>query len=339
MRPIKNLVTLTLFSIGPYQVSDRALLAPMAGVTDLPFRQLCREMGAGLVVSEMVASDPSTWSTRKSRLRIQFGDEPSPRSVQIAGYDPQMMAEAAKFNVQQGADIIDINMGCPAKKVCKRAAGSALLQDPELVENILNAVVNAVQVPVTLKIRTGWDRQNRNAVTIAKIAENAGIAALAVHGRTRACRFVGEVEYDTIAKVADSISIPVIANGDITSPQQAETVLKKTGANAVMIGRGAQGNPWIFKQINHYLQEGEMLPAPTFNEIGRVMIRHLSELHKFYGEVGGVRISRKHIGWYFDLLPQGKTFARQFNCLESTQEQQQMLRQFFSSPSNEELAA
>ena len=339
MRPIKNLVTLTLFSIGPYQISDKALLAPMAGVTDLPFRQLCREMGAGLVVSEMVASDPSTWSTRKSRLRIQFGDEPSPRSVQIAGYDPQMMAEAAKFNVQQGADIIDINMGCPAKKVCKRAAGSALLQDPELVENILNAVVNAVQVPVTLKIRTGWDRQNRNAVNIAKIAENAGIAALAVHGRTRACRFVGEVEYDTIAKVADSISIPVIANGDITSPQQAETVLKKTGANAVMIGRGAQGNPWIFKQINHYLQEGELLPAPTFNEIGRVMIRHLSELHKFYGEVGGVRISRKHIGWYFDLLPEGKNFTRQFNCLESTQEQQQMLRQFFSSPSNQELAA
>ena len=311
----------------------------MAGVTDLPFRQLCREMGAGLVVSEMVASDPSTWSTRKSRLRIQFGDEPSPRSVQIAGYDPQMMAEAAKFNVQQGADIIDINMGCPAKKVCKRAAGSALLQDPELVENILNAVVNAVEVPVTLKIRTGWDRQHRNAVSIAKIAENAGIAALAVHGRTRACRFVGEVEYDTIAEVVDSISIPVIANGDITSPQQAETVLNKTGANAVMIGRGAQGNPWIFRQINHYLQERELLPAPTFNEIGRVMIRHLSELHKFYGEVGGVRISRKHIGWYFDLLPQGKTFTRQFNCLESTQEQQQMLRQFFSKSSNQELAA
>ena len=339
MRPVKNLVTLTLFSIGPYQISDKALLAPMAGVTDLPFRQLCREMGAGLVVSEMVASDPSTWSTRKSRLRIQFGDEPSPRSVQIAGYDPQMMAEAAKFNVQQGADIIDINMGCPAKKVCKRAAGSALLQDPELVENILNAVVNAVQVPVTLKIRTGWDRQNRNAVTIAKIAEDAGIAALAVHGRTRACRFVGEVEFDTIAEVVDSISIPVIANGDITSPQQAETVLKKTGANAVMIGRGAQGNPWIFRQINHYLQERELLPAPTFNEIGRVMIRHLSELHKFYGEVGGVRISRKHIGWYFDLLPEGKTFTRQFNCLESTQEQQQMLRQFFSKSSNQELAA
>lgn len=337
--PIKNAVILTLFNIGPFQIKQKALLAPMAGVTDLPFRQLCREMGAGLVVSEMVAADPSTWSTRKSRLRIQFGDEPSPRSVQIAGYDPQMMAEAAQFNVQQGADIIDINMGCPAKKVCKRAAGSALLQDPELVENILNAVVNSVQVPVTLKIRTGWDRQNRNAVSIAKIAEDAGIAALAVHGRTRACRFVGEVEYDTIAKVVDSVSMPVIANGDITSPQQAETVLKKTGANAVMIGRGAQGNPWIFKQINHYLQESELLPAPTFNEIGSVMIRHLCELHKFYGEVGGVRICRKHIGWYCDLLSQSKNFTQQFNRLETTEQQQHMLQEFFSKHSNQELAA
>ena len=339
MRPVKNLVTLTLFSIGPYQISDKALLAPMAGVTDLPFRQLCREMGAGLVVSEMVASDPSTWSTRKSRLRIQFGDEPSPRSVQIAGYDPQMMAEAAKFNVQQGADIIDINMGCPAKKVCKRAAGSALLQDPELVENILNAVVNALEVPVTLKIRTGWDRQHRNAVTIAKIAENAGIAALAVHGRTRACRFVGEVEYDTIAEVVDNISIPVIANGDITSPQQAYAVLKKTGANAVMIGRGAQGNPWIFKQINYYLEHGKLLSAPRIREVVNVMSRHLKELHHFYGEVGGVRISRKHIGWYCDKLPESKTFTQQFNRLETTQQQQQMLEQFFSTGSLQEQAA
>ena len=339
MRPVKNLVTLTLFSIGPYQISDKALLAPMAGVTDLPFRQLCREMGAGLVVSEMVASDPSTWSTRKSRLRIQFGDEPSPRSVQIAGYDPQMMAEAAKFNVQQGADIIDINMGCPAKKVCKRAAGSALLQDPELVENILNAVVNALEVPVTLKIRTGWDRQNRNAVTIAKIAEDAGIAALAVHGRTRACRFVGEVEYDTIAEVVDNISIPVIANGDITSPQQAYAVLKKTGANAVMIGRGAQGNPWIFKQINYYLEHGKLLSAPRIREVVNVMSRHLKELHHFYGEVGGVRISRKHIGWYCDKLPESKTFTQQFNRLETTQQQQQMLEQFFSTGSLQEQAA
>lgn len=311
----------------------------MAGVTDLPFRQLCREMGAGLVVSEMVASDPSTWSTRKSRLRIQFGDEPSPRSVQIAGYDPEMMAKAAQFNVKQGADIIDINMGCPAKKVCKRAAGSALLKDPQLVENILHAVVNAVDVPVTLKIRTGWDRQNRNAVSIAKIAEDAGIAALAVHGRTRACRFVGEVEYDTIAEVVDNISIPVIANGDITSPQQAYAVLKKTGANAVMIGRGAQGNPWIFKQINYYLEHGKLLSAPRIREVVNVMSRHLKELHHFYGEVGGVRISRKHIGWYCDKLPESKTFTQQFNRLETTQQQQQMLEQFFSTGSLQEQAA
>ena len=265
----------------------------MAGVTDLPFRQLCREMGAGLVVSEMVASDPTTWSTRKSRLRIQFGDEPSPRSVQIAGYDPQMMAEAAQFNVAQGAEIIDINMGCPAKKVCKRAAGSALLKDPELVEQILTAVVAAVDVPVTLKIRTGWDRQNRNATEIAKIAEQSGIQALAIHGRTKACRFVGEVEYDSIAKVVDAISIPVFANGDITSATQAETVLNKTGASAVMIGRGAQGNPWIFQQINHYLAHGELLPKPSLEQVGKVMTRHLSDLHEFYGEVGGVRISQK----------------------------------------------
>lgn len=328
-----------LFSIGPYQIFHKALLAPMAGVTDLPFRQLCREMGAGLVVSEMVASDPSTWSTRKSRLRIQFGDEPSPRSVQIAGYDPEMMAQAAQFNVKQGADIIDINMGCPAKKVCKRAAGSALLKDPQLVENILHAVVNAVDVPVTLKIRTGWDRQNRNAVSIAKIAEDAGIAALAVHGRTRACRFVGEVEYDTIAEVVDNISIPVIANGDITSPQQAYAVLKKTGANAVMIGRGAQGNPWIFKQINYYLEHGKLLSAPRIREVVNVMSRHLKELHHFYGEVGGVRISRKHIGWYCDKLPESKTFTQQFNRLETTQQQQQMLEQFFSTGSLQEQAA
>ena len=328
-----------LFSIGPYQIFHKALLAPMAGVTDLPFRQLCREMGAGLVVSEMVASDPSTWSTRKSRLRIQFGDEPSPRSVQIAGYDPEMMAKAAQFNVKQGADIIDINMGCPAKKVCKRAAGSALLKDPQLVENILHAVVNAVDVPVTLKIRTGWDRQNRNAVSIAKIAEDAGIAALAVHGRTRACRFVGEVEYDTIAEVVDNISIPVIANGDITSPQQAYAVLKKTGANAVMIGRGAQGNPWIFKQINYYLEHGKLLSAPRIREVVNVMSRHLKELHHFYGEVGGVRISRKHIGWYCDKLPESKTFTQQFNRLETTQQQQQMLEQFFSTGSLQEQAA
>ncbi|MDA9569580.1 tRNA dihydrouridine synthase DusB [Porticoccaceae bacterium] len=328
-----------MFTIGPYHINSKTVLAPMAGVTDLPFRQLCREMGAGLVVSEMVASDPTTWSTRKSRLRIQFGDEPSPRSVQIAGYDPQMMAEAAQFNVAQGAEIIDINMGCPAKKVCKRAAGSALLRDPELVERILSAVVNAVEVPVTLKIRTGWDRQNRNATEIAKIAEQSGIQALAIHGRTKACRFVGEVEYDSIAKVVDAISIPVFANGDITSATQAETVLNKTGACAVMIGRGAQGNPWIFNQINHYLEHGELLAEPTLEEVGNVMSKHLRDLHEFYGEVGGVRISRKHIGWYSRWLDDGKAFTKIFNQHETRIQQQQQLSEFFSKCLPQERAA
>ena len=328
-----------MFNIGPYQIQNQTVLAPMAGVTDLPFRRLCRKMGAGLVVSEMVAADPNTWSTRKSRLRVQFGDEPAPRSVQIAGYDPQMMAEAALFNVQLGAEIIDINMGCPAKKVCKRAAGSALLQNPELVESILTAVVSAVDVPVTLKIRTGWDRQNRNAETIARIAEDSGVAALAVHGRTKACRFVGEVEYDTIAKVVDAVSIPVLANGDITDPQRAVSVLKHTGAAAVMIGRAAQGNPWIFNQINHYLKYGQPLAPPSMEECSQVMSEHLLALHEFYGETGGVRISRKHIGWYINPLPGGKEFTRVFNTLETTEQQRHFLQSFFLDLNCEEQVA
>ncbi len=328
-----------MFSIGPYQISRKTILAPMAGVTDLPFRQLCREMGAGLVVSEMVAADPTTWGTRKSRLRIEFGDEPAPRSVQIAGYDPQMMAEAARFNVAQGAEIIDINMGCPAKKVCKRAAGSALLKDPKLVNDILQAVVAAVDVPVTLKIRTGWDRQSRNAVAIASVAEQAGIAALAIHGRTRACRFVGEVEYDTIAEVVEAVSIPVIANGDITDPIKAINVLNHTGAAAVMIGRGAQGNPWIFQQINHYLEQGNMLPNPSLEQISQMMERHLQALHEFYGEVAGVRISRKHMGWYSSQFDGGKAFTQHFNTLNTRLYQRQFLKQFFLNRINQEQAA
>jgi len=328
-----------LFNIGPYQIQNQTVLAPMAGVTDLPFRRLCRKMGAGLVVSEMVAADPNTWSTRKSRLRVQFGDEPAPRSVQIAGYDPQMMAEAALFNVQLGAEIIDINMGCPAKKVCKRAAGSALLQNPELVESILTAVVSAVDVPVTLKIRTGWDRQNRNADTIARIAEDSGVAALAVHGRTKACRFVGEVEYDTIANVVDAVSIPVLANGDITDPQRAVSVLKHTGAAAVMIGRAAQGNPWIFNQINHFLKYDQPLSPPSMEECSQVMSEHLLALHEFYGETGGVRISRKHIGWYINSLPGGKEFTRVFNTLETTEQQRHFLQSFFLDLNCEEQVA
>ena len=328
-----------MFNIGPYQIQNQTVLAPMAGVTDLPFRRLCRKMGAGLVVSEMVAADPNTWSTRKSRLRVQFGDEPAPRSVQIAGYDPQMMAEAALFNVQLGAEIIDINMGCPAKKVCKRASGSALLQNPELVESILTAVVSAVDVPVTLKIRTGWDRQNRNAETIARIAEDSGVAALAVHGRTKACRFVGEVEYDTIAKVVDAVSIPVLANGDITDPQRAVSVLKHTGAAAVMIGRAAQGNPWIFNQINHFLKYDQPLSPPSMEECSQVMSEHLLALHEFYGETGGVRISRKHIGWYINPLPGGKEFTRVFNTLETTEQQRHFLQSFFLNLNCEEQVA
>ena len=328
-----------MFNIGPYQIQNQTVLAPMAGVTDLPFRRLCRKMGAGLVVSEMVAADPNTWSTRKSRLRVQFGDEPAPRSVQIAGYDPQMMAEAALFNVQLGAEIIDINMGCPAKKVCKRAAGSALLQNPELVESILTAVVSAVDVPVTLKIRTGWDRQNRNAETIARIAEDSGVAALAVHGRTKACRFVGEVEYNTIAKVVDAVSIPVLANGDITDPQRAVSVLKHTGAAAVMIGRAAQGNPWIFNQINHFLKYDQPLSPPSMEECSQVMSEHLLALHEFYGETGGVRISRKHIGWYINPLPGGKEFTRVFNTLETTEQQRHFLQSFFLDLNCEEQVA
>ena len=299
----------------------------MAGVTDLPFRQLCREMGAGLVVSEMVAAEPNTWSSNKSRLRTQFADEPAPRSVQIAGYDPAMMAEAARFNVQQGAEITEINMGCTAKKVLKKAAGSELTQQPDLVREILHAVVASVDVPVTLKIRTGWDRQHRNALDIARIAVDAGLAALAIHGRNRACRFVKEVEYDTIADVVAALSMPVLANGDITSPHKALAVWQHTGAAAVMIGRGAQGNPWTCNQINHFLEHGEEAARPSLVEIERVACQHLQALHNFYGAHSGVKIERKHIGRYLNTLPGGKPFNRKFNRRDNHLEQQAMLRQ------------
>ena len=255
-----------MISIGPYQLANRVILAPMAGVTDQPFRQLCRRLGAGLVVSEMVTSDTRLWNSRKSRLRLQHDGEPEPRSVQIAGGDPEMMAEAARMNAQLGAQIIDINMGCPAKKVCNKAAGSALLRDEPLVAAICAAVVQAVDIPVTLKIRTGWDPENRNALRIARIAEDSGIQALAVHGRTRSELYTGHAEYDTIAAVKQSISIPVFANGDIDSPQKAAEVLQHTGADAVMIGRAAQGRPWIFREIDHYLRSGELLAEPPLAE-------------------------------------------------------------------------
>jgi len=286
------------FYIGRYRIASRVVLAPMAGVTDKPFRQLCRRLGAGLTVSEMTIADPGLWHTRKSRLRLDHAGEPTPVSVQIAGYDPIMLAAAARFNVEHGAAIIDINMGCPAKKVCNVFSGSALLQDERLVERILRAVVQAVSVPVTLKIRTGWDRQHKNGVQIARIAEDCGIAALAVHGRTRADLYQGQAEYDTIAEIKQAVAIPILANGDIDSPQQAASVLHRTGADAVMIGRAAQGRPWIFREINHYLATDQVLQAPDRANIGALLIEHLQQLHAFYGEPQGVRIARKHLAWY-----------------------------------------
>nr|WP_322938765.1 tRNA dihydrouridine synthase DusB [Pseudomonas sp. s4] len=322
--------------IGPYTLPNRLILAPMAGVTDRPFRQLCRRLGAGLVVSEMVTSDVRLWNSRKSSLRLLHAGDPEPRSVQIAGGDPQMMADAARKNVELGAQIIDINMGCPAKKVCNKAAGSALLRDEPLVREILDAVVGAVDVPVTLKIRTGWDRQNKNGITVAKIAEDAGIAALSVHGRTRADLYTGEAEYDTIAAIKQAISIPVFANGDIDSPEKAKAVLDATGADALLIGRAAQGRPWIFREIEHYLRTGEILPAPSLLEVERILLEHLAALHAFYGELMGVRIARKHVGWYLATLPGAREFRAQFNRLDSTDAQCAHVRAFFRERHNDE---
>lgn len=284
--------------IGPYQLANNLLLAPMAGITDRPFRNLCKQFGAGLAVSEMVAANPALRSHQRTRLKANHDGEFGIRSVQILGTDPKQMAEAARFNAQQGAHIIDINMGCPAKKVCSVAAGSALLKNEALVKQILDAVVAAVAIPVTLKIRTGWDQNQRNAVTIAQIAEQAGIAAVTVHGRTRACKFDGQAEYATIKQVKQNVSIPVIANGDIDSPEKAKYVLDNTGADALMMGRAAQGNPWLFKQINDFLCHGKIIEKPNITEIHQILINHLETLYSFYGDVIGVRMARKHIGWY-----------------------------------------
>lgn len=270
--------------IGSYSLPNNLILAPMAGVTDQPFRQLCHKLGAGMTVSEMLSSNPKVWQTDKSMQRMDHSGELGIRSVQIAGSEPELMAQAARINVSQGAQIIDINMGCPAKKVNKKLAGSALMQHPELVEHILTAVVEAVDVPVTLKTRTGWNPNHKNGIEIARIAERCGIQALAVHGRTRACMYKGEAEYNTIRAIKEAISIPVIANGDITSPEQAAHVLKYTGADAIMIGRGAQGNPWIFKQIQHFLEHGEHLQVPPLEEVAHTVVEHVKALHQFYGE-------------------------------------------------------
>ena len=316
--------------IGPYQLPNNVVLAPMAGVTDRPFRQLCKELGAGMAVSEMVVANALLWGSEQTRRRMDHTGEVEPRIVQIAGADPQMLADAARHNVDNGAQIIDINMGCPAKRVCNALAGSALLSDEDLVARILDAVVNAVPVPVTLKIRTGPDRSNRNGVTVARIAEQAGIQALAVHGRTRADKYKGDAEYDTIAEIVAAIDIPVLANGDICTPGDAQHVLDYTGAAAVMIGRAAQGNPWIFREINHFLTTGEQLAAPEGDEVRRVLLTHLENLYAFYGEFTGPRVARKHIAWYCKARPGSARFRHAINHSVACEEQLAMVEHYFS---------
>lgn len=303
----------------------------MAGVTDRPFRQLCRQLGAGYAVSEMVAANPLLWETSKSKKRMAHMDEAEPRAIQITGADPEMMAKCARHNVDLGAQIIDINMGCPVKKVCNNWCGSALLQDEKRVADILDAVIRAVDVPVTLKYRTGWNRENKNALTIAKIAESAGIAMLTLHGRTREDAYRGEAEYETITRVKASVSIPVVANGDIDSPEKARKVLEITGADAIMIGRAAQGKPWIFREIRHYLQTGELLPPPEVEEVRLLMQQHLLDHYEFHGEIIGVRSARKHIGWYINNLPDSETFKKKINQIDSCEEQLRCVDAFFES--------
>ncbi|TKB50892.1 tRNA dihydrouridine synthase DusB [Ferrimonas aestuarii] len=314
--------------IGPYQLDNQLIVAPMAGVTDLPFRTLCLRLGAGLAVSEMLSSNPKVWDTDKSRARMDHSGEDGIRSVQIAGADPELMAEAARFNAERGAQIIDINMGCPAKKVNKKLAGSALMREPDRVKRILDAVVEAVDIPVTLKIRTGWDPEHRNGVDIARIAEQHGITALAVHGRTRQCMYKGNAEYDTIAAIKQAVSIPVIANGDIDSPEKARQVLDATGADAIMIGRAAQGRPWLFREVDHFLRTGTHMAAPSQEEIRSIMLEHLNTLHRFYGDERGLRIARKHVGWYLTHQQQDAV-RRDFNRLESAGQQVEALTRFF----------
>ncbi|PWF23124.1 tRNA dihydrouridine synthase DusB [Corticimicrobacter populi] len=319
--------------IGPHTLPNNVLVAPMAGVTDRPFRQLCKRLGAGYAVSEMAASNPRLWDSVKTSRRLDHDGEIEPIGVQIAGADPEMMAEAAIFNIGKGARIIDINMGCPVKKVCSAASGSALLRDEALVARILRAVVDACRpydVPVTLKTRTGWDRTSRNAPRIALMAQEIGIAALTLHGRTRADLYMGEAEYDTIREVKSLLEIPVIANGDIDSPHKARAVLEHTGADAVMIGRAAQGRPWIFREIDHFLQTGTMLPPPSYSEMATLLLDHLDDHYRFYGEYTGVRTARKHIGWYLGHLPGGQALCAHINTLDSSTAQQHALSQWFA---------
>ncbi|HYC38743.1 MAG TPA: tRNA dihydrouridine synthase DusB [Usitatibacter sp.] len=315
--------------IGPVQLRNNLIVAPMAGVTDRPFRMLCKRLGAGMAVSEMVASNSLLWGSEKTIRRGNHEGEVEPKVVQIAGADPEMMAEAAKYNADKGAHIIDINMGCPAKKICNVAAGSALLKDEPLVARIVDAVVKAVDIPVTLKIRTGWSKDNRNALRVARIAEEQGIQSLAMHGRTRACMYTGDAEYDTIRAVKQSVGIPVVANGDITSPEKAKFVLDYTGADAIMIGRAAQGRPWIFREIAHFLATGERLPPPAVEEIREVLVGHLHDLYAFYGYERGARVARKHIGWYTKGLRHSAVFRARMNTLDDAAQQLAAVAEFF----------
>lgn len=327
--PIEKVNSLAPLKIGPYEIAHPIILAPMAGVTDRPFRQLCKNLGAGLAVSEMVGANSLLHGSEKTKRRANHEGETRPCSVQIVGADPHMMAQAARFNADMGAEIIDINMGCPAKKVCNTLSGSALLKDEPLVARILEAVVNSVNIPVTLKIRTGWDPLHRNGVRIAKLAQSCGIQALAIHGRTRSCMFKGEAEYETITAIKQAIDIPVIANGDILSPEKAFEVLKQTGANAIMIGRGAQGRPWIFREIMHYLQTGTHYPTVSTQEVYSLMFNHMKNLYAFYGDTRGVLVARKHVSWYSKGQPHGGAFRQSFNQLGSAQEQLDAAQSFF----------
>lgn len=325
--------------IGPYKINSPFLLAPMAGITDAPFRRLCRHFGAGMTTSEMTTADISLWNTRKSSKRLDLDMDASPRVVQIAGSDPQLMAEAARLVVDRGAQIVDINMGCPAKKVCRKLAGSALLQDEALVARILEAVVNAIEAPVTLKIRTGPDPTCRNGVSIAKIAEDCGIQALAVHGRTRACKYHGHAEYETIAQIKHAVSIPVIANGDITTPEKSLEVLRLSSADALMIGRGAQGRPWIFRDLNYFHQYGQHISPLEKSVVRDIMLDHLNDLYQFYGDTTGVRVARKHLTWYCAGLQSADGFRSRVVLVDSASEQIRLTQQFFSHVAENKLQA
>jgi len=315
--------------IGPYKLASPFVLAPMAGVTDAPFRQLCRRFGAGMTTSEMTTADIALWHTAKSRRRLDLGLDAEPVAVQIAGSEPEQLAAAAAACVRRGAQVIDINMGCPAKKVCNKLAGSALLKNERLVASILRAVVATVDVPVTLKMRTGWDPEHKNGPTIARIAEDSGIQALAIHGRTRACRYQGAAEFDTVSRIKQTVGIPVVANGDITSAEKSLEVLRLTGADGLMIGRGAQGRPWIFRELEYFYKNHKTHPPLEKNELRDIMLGHLIALHRFYGEATGVRVARKHLAWYCKNLANAKDFRFQVVRVESASEQLRLTRKYF----------